>query len=182
MLKQGFVKITFILVSLLVVLVCAVGCLEIDYGYSSSEIGSSTLSMIDIFSNKDEGGSKSDTSSKPAISSNVSVGSDVSVSSDATTSEKTEATSNVQTSSEEINFYNSGVLPPDETSSEKEIIFYNSGVYVEDENDQSSGRIVYDTPTGKKYHFSKKCAGKNAIEVLYDEIKNQKEPCKNCVK
>ena len=172
--KQGFIRIAYIFASLLLVLICAAGCLEIDYSYSSSATDS--LNIIDIFSDKEQTSSKKEESSKAATSSNVSV------SSGATTSEKTEISSNAKTSSEEINFYNSGVLPPDETSSEREIIFYNSGVYVEDETDENSGRIVYDTPTGKKYHFSKKCAGKNAIEVLYDEIKHQKEPCKKCVK
>ena len=161
-------KVTYIVASLLLVTLCAVGCLEIDYSYSSSEKGSS--SMIDIFSNNDS------TSSKPATSSKAST------SSKGASSEKTEASSKAKTSSEKINFYNSGVLPPDETSSEREIIFYNSGVIVESEIDESSGRIAYDTPTGKKYHLSKECAGKNAIEVLYDEIKTRKEPCKTCAK
>ncbi len=166
--KQGLLKFTYILASLLFVLVCAAGCLEIDYGSPSSEIGSS--SMIDIFSNN------SKTSSKPAASSNIST------SSKSASSDKTEASSKAQTSSEEINFYNSGVLGPDETSSEKEIVFYNSGVIVESETDDNSGRIAYDTPTGKKYHLDKECAGKNAIEVSYDEIKTRKEPCKTCAK
>jgi len=160
MVKRSFLKFAAILASLLLLFVCASGCLEVDYGSPSSASGSS--SRIDIFANEHK------TSSKPAISSETS------------TSEKTETSSKVQTSSENINFYNSGVLGPDETSSEREIIFYNSGVEVESET--SKGRIAYDTPTGKKYHLSKECAGKNAIEVSYDEIVKIKEPCKNCAK
>ena len=99
-----------------------------------------------------------------------------------TTSLNTATSSKSETSSEKINFYNSGVLPPDETSSEREIIFYNSGVYVEEESSEIVGRIAYDTPTGKKYHLDKECAGKNAIEVSYDEIVKIKEPCKTCAK
>ncbi len=166
--KQVLMKTAYIFASLLIVLVCA-GCFDIDYGYSSSETEGSS-SVIDIFSNNDKTSSKTETSSKASTSSKSS------------SSEKTEVSSKAQTSSEKINFYNSGVLPPDETSSEKEIIFYNSGVYVESEANENSGTVAYDTPTGKKYHLSKECAGKNAIEVPYDEIKTKKEPCKNCAK
>ena len=43
--------------------------------------------------------------------------------------------------------------------------------------------IVYITPTGKKYHYSSSCAGKNAIISTIDEaVELQKEPCKRCVK
>ena len=42
--------------------------------------------------------------------------------------------------------------------------------------------IVYIAPTGKKYHLSQKCAGKNATEVLLEDIKDEREPCKKCVK
>lgn len=46
---------------------------------------------------------------------------------------------------------------------------------------QKSGVTVYITPTGKKYHYSKKCAGKNAIEKDLDDVDNLYGPCGNCV-
>ena len=154
--KRSLFKIAAILASLLIIS-CAAGCLEVYYGQMSSEKEGSS-SMIDIFSSNDS------TSSKASGSSST----------------KAEVCSRAQTSSENINFYNSGVLGPDDTSSEREIILYNSGVIVESEND--SGRVAYDTPSGKKYHLSKECAGKNATEVSYDEIIKRKDPCKNCAK
>ena len=43
-----------------------------------------------------------------------------------------------------------------------------------------SGRIVYITPYGEKYHCSASCAGKNAIEEYYDDIEGIYDPCKKC--
>ena len=43
-------------------------------------------------------------------------------------------------------------------------------------------RIVYDTPTGKKYHYNKNCAGENAFEVYLSDIIDEKYPCRKCVK
>ena len=40
---------------------------------------------------------------------------------------------------------------------------------------------VYITPTGKKYHYSPTCAGKNAIQVDLSEVENTYDPCKKCV-
>lgn len=45
---------------------------------------------------------------------------------------------------------------------------------------QQSERIVYITPTGSKWHSDKSCAGKNAIEQKYDDVKNSYGPCKKC--
>lgn len=39
---------------------------------------------------------------------------------------------------------------------------------------------VYITPTGSKYHYSKDCAGKNAMERSLDSVKNSYGPCKKC--
>ena len=158
-----FIKKSLLLLAIVaVVFTLFVGC----WDYEFEPIGSALTSGSDLFS----------TSSKGETSLSATTSSKTETSSDTTTSTKAE------TSSEKINFYNSGVLPPDETSSEREIIFYNSGVYVEVESSEITGRIAYDTPTGKKYHLSKECAGKNAIEVSYDEIVKIKEPCKNCAK
>lgn len=46
---------------------------------------------------------------------------------------------------------------------------------------QTNSRTVYVTPTGKRYHYSAKCAGKNATEATLDEAQNMGlTPCKNC--
>ena len=49
--------------------------------------------------------------------------------------------------------------------------------------DSSEGRIVFVTNNGEKYHFSKECAGENAIiTTMRDvEILGFHTPCKKCV-
>ncbi len=44
-----------------------------------------------------------------------------------------------------------------------------------------SGKTVYITPYGEKYHYSKSCAGENAIESDLNDVKGSYEPCKKCV-
>ncbi len=47
----------------------------------------------------------------------------------------------------------------------------------------SNSDSVYRTPSGKKYHNSPTCGGKNSYEVSYDEaIDAGLTPCKKCVK
>lgn len=41
-------------------------------------------------------------------------------------------------------------------------------------------KTVYITPTGKKYHYSKDCAGKNAMKRDLSEVSNAYDPCKKC--
>ena len=41
-------------------------------------------------------------------------------------------------------------------------------------------RTVYITPTGAKYHYSKSCAGKNAIETSLESARQSYDPCKKC--
>lgn len=43
-----------------------------------------------------------------------------------------------------------------------------------------TGSTVYITPTGSKYHYSKDCAGKNAIKKNLSEVKGSYNPCKKC--
>lgn len=45
---------------------------------------------------------------------------------------------------------------------------------------QKSGKTVYITPYGKKYHLSSDCAGKNAMARDYDDVKDSYGPCKKC--
>ena len=46
---------------------------------------------------------------------------------------------------------------------------------------QTTGRMVYVTPTGKRYHYSASCAGKNATEATLEQAQNMGlTPCKNC--
>jgi hypothetical protein len=45
-----------------------------------------------------------------------------------------------------------------------------------------TGRIVYKTPDGERYHFDKECAGKNARELHLDEAEYWGyRPCGTCV-
>ena len=90
--------------------------------------------------------------------------------------------------------YNSG-----EISLENDVVTYSSNPYVvssfaeiTEENAVTLQAVdeteeacftVYITPSGKKYHYSKTCSGKNgySVEISY-AIGNGKEPCKKCVK
>lgn len=49
-----------------------------------------------------------------------------------------------------------------------------------DNNDNHNGQTVYITPSGKKYHYKKSCAGKNAMERDINKVKNSYDPCKKC--
>ena len=42
------------------------------------------------------------------------------------------------------------------------------------------GRTVYITPTGKCYHYSSDCAGKNAMARSLSEVTGSYRPCKKC--
>ncbi len=42
------------------------------------------------------------------------------------------------------------------------------------------GATVYITPNGKKYHYSKNCAGKNAMARDLDDVQGNYGPCKKC--
>ena len=46
----------------------------------------------------------------------------------------------------------------------------------------AEGTRVYTTPSGKKYHMTEGCAGKNAIPGVLEEVKAKYDPCKKCVK
>lgn len=48
-------------------------------------------------------------------------------------------------------------------------------------NHVSKEKVVYITPSGQCYHYSKSCAGKNAIKTTLDKCKG-KRPCKKCVR
>ena len=49
--------------------------------------------------------------------------------------------------------------------------------------DTVASRTVYVTPSGKRYHYSKSCAGKNAKETTLDEaVAAGKTPCGTCAK
>ncbi len=75
--------------------------------------------------------------------------------------------------------------PPTEkpTQPKKESYSYsgtvnNSSNYSDDSYYKTSS--VYITPTGKKYHYSQACAGKNAIETTLDSASANYDPCKKC--
>lgn len=56
-------------------------------------------------------------------------------------------------------------------------------VRMPNENDVfDRGKKVYITPNGKKYHYDKACAGKNAEESTENEAVIYYEPCKRCAR
>ena len=46
--------------------------------------------------------------------------------------------------------------------------------------EKKSGVTVYVTPTGTKYHYSKSCAGENAMARDLDDVQGIYGPCKKC--
>lgn len=54
--------------------------------------------------------------------------------------------------------------------------------YDETTTEKNSGITVYITPTGEKYHYSKSCAGKNAIEKDLNDVQGIYDPCKKCAR
>ncbi len=47
----------------------------------------------------------------------------------------------------------------------------------------TNATAVYITPSGKRYHLSQKCAGKNAIATNLEKAKDEeKTPCQRCAK
>ena len=57
----------------------------------------------------------------------------------------------------------------------------NSGNNNTENTEMQPDRIVYITPTGKKYHYDRECAGPNAIEKRFDELSSKYGPCGTCV-
>ncbi len=51
----------------------------------------------------------------------------------------------------------------------------------EETTENKTGSTVYVTPYGKKYHYSKSCAGKNAMGRNINDVKGSYDPCKKCV-
>ena len=49
-----------------------------------------------------------------------------------------------------------------------------------EEEPVDNSRTVYVTPYGKKYHYSKSCAGSNASETTENSAKISHDPCKKC--
>ena len=49
--------------------------------------------------------------------------------------------------------------------------------------DTTASKVVYVTPSGKRYHYKQSCAGKNAIETTLEKaIADGKTPCGTCAK
>ena len=47
------------------------------------------------------------------------------------------------------------------------------------QNDDTDGRTVYITPSGKRYHLSSTCGGKNSYSVSINDV-GSRTPCKKC--
>ena len=49
-------------------------------------------------------------------------------------------------------------------------------------NTENNSNAVYKTPTGKRYHYSATCGGKNSTETTLEQaIESGLTPCKKCV-
>ena len=72
-------------------------------------------------------------------------------------------------------------MTADTTAVKSETAFATTGESVSPVREEYE-RTVYITPTGKKYHYSASCAGKNAIPTPLSEAQQKKDACKKCVK
>lgn len=70
------------------------------------------------------------------------------------------------------------IIPEAETETETEADYDTN--YDAEEETQNNSVTVYITPTGKKYHYSKSCAGKNASPISLDDAELSYDPCKKC--
>lgn len=48
------------------------------------------------------------------------------------------------------------------------------------ETEEPKNFYVFISPTGKKYHYRSTCAGKKAIPVSLEDVKDYYAPCKKC--
>ena len=90
-----------------------------------------------------------------------------------TTEETTEETTTEKLTEESTTeFVTETVVAVVEDEPETEQIEYTT--------EKKSGRTVYITPTGEKYHCNSACAGKNAMARDYDDVEGVYDPCKKC--
>lgn len=66
------------------------------------------------------------------------------------------------------------------TETEEDTQEYTDEYDYTQEEEEYAGPAVYITPTGKKYHYSASCAGKNAIERNLYDVEGAYDPCKKC--
>lgn len=101
-----------------------------------------------------------------------------------TSSEVSVTSENTVTSSENSTIFSS--FENTQTSSKTKKQTYSSKEDVQSNNevkDNEKSNTVYRTPSGKRYHQSATCGGKNSYEVSFDDaIKDGLTPCKKCVK
>ncbi len=101
------------------------------------------------------------TSSKTQTTSNVS--------NNTTSTSKTDETSSINTISKQ-----------EDTSSKNETVISNNE---DTSSKQQTTKMVYRTPTGKRYHLSATCGGKNSRKVsLENAIESGLTPCQKCAK
>lgn len=83
---------------------------------------------------------------------------------------------------ETINATESAITTDKTTDSETELSINQTNVTAVEtiQSTDSDSLAVYITPTGKKYHLRKSCAGKNAIETTLGKAKRNYNPCKKC--
>ena len=96
---------------------------------------------------------------------------------------------------ENVNYDNSGVISEKDTQEvtqeeiPEEVVTgmiadaNSENISVQYNLDNANSMTVYVTPSGKKYHFSNTCPGKNSTEITLDEaLTSGREACKKCVK
>lgn len=95
-----------------------------------------------------------------------------------TTEETTEEITKEETTVEEITEASTSEI---ETEAVVEVVEDEPETeQIESTTEKKSGRTVYITPTGEKYHCSSACAGKNAMARDYDDVEGVYDPCKKC--
>lgn len=70
----------------------------------------------------------------------------------------------------------------DDSTTSNSVTVQPSTSTVTESNDQEASQTVYITPTGKRYHDSPTCGGKNSFETTLKDAKaDGYTPCKKCV-
>ncbi len=71
--------------------------------------------------------------------------------------------------------------PKEESKEESKEEYIEYSKYYEEESEKTESKVVYKTPTGKRYHLDPDCGGKNSRETTLEKaLAIGLTPCKKC--
>lgn len=150
--KNGKIIVGCVALFLAILLVCFIGSATENEDYEEPTTVETTIVYV------------SDTTTKEHSTTETTVVT--------TTEETTEEPTTEEPTEETTELVTEAVVNTVEDEPETEQIEYTT--------EKKSGRTVYITPTGEKYHCSSACAGKNAMARDYDDVEGVYDPCKKC--